>query len=192
MPYLIKDLHFLETGEPARLGSSLFKDYVADHDSAYVARCKKAGLVIFGRTSTPEFGLNPNTEPRLNGSVPQSVEPRTLGRRLIGRCRGGGHCRCSARGARHRRRRLDPHSGGAVRPVRTEAVARTRVVRARLGRGLGRAVGGSRREPQRARFGLDARLHGRYRAWRSLCGANARAIVRGGARRVLRASSGSR
>ena len=68
VPYLLKDLHFLETGEPARLGSSLFKDFVADHDSAYVARCKKAGLVIFGRTSTPEFGLNPNTEPRLNGS----------------------------------------------------------------------------------------------------------------------------
>ncbi len=67
VPYLIKDLAFLETGEPARLGSSLFKDFVADHDSAYVARCKKAGLVIFGRTSTPEFGLNPNTEPRLNG-----------------------------------------------------------------------------------------------------------------------------
>ncbi len=67
-PICIKDLHFLETGEPARLGSSLFKDFVADHDSAYVARCKKAGLVIFGRTSTPEFGLNPNTEPRLNGS----------------------------------------------------------------------------------------------------------------------------
>jgi Asp-tRNA(Asn)/Glu-tRNA(Gln) amidotransferase A subunit family amidase len=68
VPYLIKDLHFLEKGEPARLGSSLFKDYVADHDSAYVARCKKAGLVIFGRSSTPEFGLNPNTEPRLQGS----------------------------------------------------------------------------------------------------------------------------
>ena len=50
-----------------RLGSSLFKDFVADHDSAYVARCKKAGLVIMGRSSTPEFGLNPNTEPRLNG-----------------------------------------------------------------------------------------------------------------------------
>ena len=68
VPYLIKDLAFLDKGEPARLGSSLFKDYVADHDSAYVTRCKKAGLVIMGRSSTPEFGLNPNTEPRLHGS----------------------------------------------------------------------------------------------------------------------------
>ena len=76
VPYLIKDLHFLERGEPARLGSSLFKDYVADHDSAYVARCKTAGLVIFGRSSTPEFGLNPNTEPRLQGPCrnPWNVE----------------------------------------------------------------------------------------------------------------------
>ena len=38
VPYLIKDLAFLDKGEPARLGSSLFADYVADHDSAYVAR----------------------------------------------------------------------------------------------------------------------------------------------------------
>jgi amidase len=67
VPYLIKDLAFLDKGEPARLGSSLFAEYVADHDSAYVARCKKAGLVIMGRSATPEFGLNPTTEPRLHG-----------------------------------------------------------------------------------------------------------------------------
>ena len=33
-----------------------------------MTRCKKAGLVIMGRSSSPEFGLNPNTEPRLYGS----------------------------------------------------------------------------------------------------------------------------
>jgi amidase len=68
VPYLIKDLGFLEKGEPATLGSSLFKDFVADHDSVYVQRCKKAGLVFMGRSSSPEFGLSPNTEPRLYGS----------------------------------------------------------------------------------------------------------------------------
>ena len=67
VPYLIKDLGVFETGEPATLGSSLFNDFVADHDSAYVRRCKEAGLVIIGRSSSPEFGLNPNTEPRLYG-----------------------------------------------------------------------------------------------------------------------------
>jgi len=68
VPYLIKDLGFFETGEPATFGSRLFKDFVADHESAYVTRCKKAGLVLMGRSSSPEFGLNPNTEPRLYGS----------------------------------------------------------------------------------------------------------------------------
>jgi Asp-tRNA(Asn)/Glu-tRNA(Gln) amidotransferase A subunit family amidase len=68
VPYLIKDLGFFETGQPATFGSSLFKDFVADHDTAYVTRCKKAGLVFIGRSASPEFGLNPNTEPRLYGS----------------------------------------------------------------------------------------------------------------------------
>src|SRR5499427_3772150 len=68
VPYLLKDLGFFETGERVTFGSSLFKDFVADHDTAYVTRCKKAGLVFMGRSSSPEFGLNPNTEPRLYGS----------------------------------------------------------------------------------------------------------------------------
>lgn len=67
VPFLIKDLGFFETGEPATYGSSLFKDFIADHESAYVTRCKRAGLVFMGRSSSPEFGLNPNTEPRLYG-----------------------------------------------------------------------------------------------------------------------------
>jgi Asp-tRNA(Asn)/Glu-tRNA(Gln) amidotransferase A subunit family amidase len=53
VPYLIKDLGFFETGEPATFGSRLFKDFVADHDTAYVTRCKKAGLVFLGRTRIP-------------------------------------------------------------------------------------------------------------------------------------------
>src|ERR1700741_866161 len=67
VPYLIKDLGFFETGEPATFGSRLFKDFIADHETAYVTLCKKDGLVFIGRSSSPEFGLNPNTEPRLQG-----------------------------------------------------------------------------------------------------------------------------
>jgi amidase len=70
VPFLIKDLGFFEIGEPATFGSRLFKDLVADHETAYVSRCKKAGLVFIGRSSSPEFGLNPNTEPRLYGPCP--------------------------------------------------------------------------------------------------------------------------
>ena len=87
VPYLIKDLGILQTGEPATFGSSLFKDFVADHDSAYVARCKKAGLVIMGRSSSPEFGLNPNTEPRLYGPCrnPWNLEHSPAARRAAPR-----------------------------------------------------------------------------------------------------------
>ena len=164
VPYLIKDLHFLERGEPARLGSSLFKDYVADHDSAYVARCKTAGLIIFGRSATPEFGLN-QYGAAAAGAVSQPVERGAFGGRVVGR-RGGGGCRGHpACGARDRRRRLHPHSGGAVRTVRAEAVARAGVVRAGRWRGLGWTVDRPRGEPQRARFSAHARLHGRNGAW---------------------------
>jgi amidase len=67
VPYLLKDLGTFEAGEPARFGSSLYADFVADHDSAYTARCKRAGLLIMGRSSTPELGISPSTEPRLFG-----------------------------------------------------------------------------------------------------------------------------
>src|SRR5438046_935461 len=36
-------------------------------DSALLAAYRDAGLVLFGKTSTPEFGLAPVTEPALNG-----------------------------------------------------------------------------------------------------------------------------
>src|SRR5262245_17229499 len=68
VPFLIKDLGAFEKGEPATYGSRLFADFVADHDSAYVRRCKQAGLVCIGRSASPEFGLSPSTEPRLYGA----------------------------------------------------------------------------------------------------------------------------
>ena len=38
VPFLLKDLAAFDAGEPSRFGSSLFADFVADHDSAYTAR----------------------------------------------------------------------------------------------------------------------------------------------------------
>jgi amidase len=68
VPYLIKDLSIFEKGVPAGLGSALYAHFVPDHDSAYTARCKRAGLVIMGRSLTPELGLSPSTEPREYGA----------------------------------------------------------------------------------------------------------------------------
>ena len=68
VPYLIKGLAFFQQGEPATLGSRLFADQVADHDSVYTARCKASGLNVIGRSNSPELGLSGNTEPVLHGA----------------------------------------------------------------------------------------------------------------------------
>jgi amidase len=67
VPYLLKDLGALYTGVATSFGGKLFAGYVADHDSEITARLKRAGLVIVGKSNTPEMGLSPSTEPRLFG-----------------------------------------------------------------------------------------------------------------------------
>ena len=67
VPYLLKDLHVLLTGTKTTYGSKFFEDYVADHNSTLVDRYLDAGLVIFGKTNSPEFGLTVTTEPELYG-----------------------------------------------------------------------------------------------------------------------------
>src|SRR5215831_11291058 len=69
VPYLLKDLGALYTGAITSCGSRFFADDRADHDSELTARLKRAGLVIFGKTNTPELGLAPSTEPRLFGAT---------------------------------------------------------------------------------------------------------------------------
>ena len=67
VPFLLKDLRAMYKGVPTTAGSRFMRSAVADHDSTLVARYKKAGLVIFGKTNTPEFGGNVSTEPVLFG-----------------------------------------------------------------------------------------------------------------------------
>lgn len=67
VPYLLKDLGAHYSGAVTSYGSALFKDFVVDHDSEITVRLKRAGLVIFGKTNTPEMGLAASTEPRLFG-----------------------------------------------------------------------------------------------------------------------------
>ena len=68
VPFLIKDITYLQ-GLPSTSGSRLFADFVPDHDSEIVARYRAAGLLMFGKTNTPEFGLNVTTEPALFGAT---------------------------------------------------------------------------------------------------------------------------
>ena len=67
VPYLMKDLYAWQKGARIGNGSRLYDGFVADHDFTLVERYKAAGLVILGRTNTPEFGLNAATEPVVNG-----------------------------------------------------------------------------------------------------------------------------
>ncbi|WP_309091438.1 amidase [Phenylobacterium sp.] len=63
-PFLLKDLGAQLAGTVTSSGSRLFADAVAPADSAIVRLYKAAGLNIFGKTNTPEFGLWPVTEPK--------------------------------------------------------------------------------------------------------------------------------
>ncbi|MFN3514214.1 MAG: amidase [Phenylobacterium sp.] len=67
VPFLLKDLGAQLAGSPTTAGSALFRDLHATADSALVSLYRQAGLVFFGKTNTPEFGLMPVTEPALFG-----------------------------------------------------------------------------------------------------------------------------
>jgi amidase len=69
VPLLLKDLLSAVAGEPLSAGSRFLRDYVPAHDSELVRRYRAAGFVFLGKTSTPEFGLTPFTEPELFGPV---------------------------------------------------------------------------------------------------------------------------
>ena len=65
VPFLFKDLACAYEGEPAYEGMQALKD--ADHRAPVTTnlarRFRAAGLVVLGRTSTPELGIMPTTEP---------------------------------------------------------------------------------------------------------------------------------
>src|SRR6185295_12464609 len=54
VPYLLKDLGAGLKGTITTGSLSLSREAVADADSTFVERCKSAGLVIFGKTHSPE------------------------------------------------------------------------------------------------------------------------------------------
>jgi len=69
VPYLLKDIGALYAGTITTFGSSVFRKFVPDQDTEMVVRLKQAGLVILGKTHTPEFGLSTSSESRLFGAT---------------------------------------------------------------------------------------------------------------------------
>src|SRR5260221_3585892 len=66
VPFLLKDLDLLQ-GTVTTSGASVFRDNVADHTGTLAQRFLHSGVAIFGKSSSPEFGLMPTTESRLFG-----------------------------------------------------------------------------------------------------------------------------
>ncbi len=80
VPYLMKDLYANVKGVRMTNGCRLFADYVPDSDSEMTIRYRAAGLVVFGKTHSPEFGITTSSESGLFGKTrnPWDIE-RTAG-----------------------------------------------------------------------------------------------------------------
>src|SRR5947209_15001612 len=68
VPIAIKDNRAV-AGMPLTMGSDLYGDFVPGHDAYLVRRLREAGFVIVGKTSMPEMGILPTTEPRRFGAA---------------------------------------------------------------------------------------------------------------------------
>jgi amidase len=67
VPFLVKELVASVAGTPTTFASRLYAHNMPAADSEIVVRLRRAGLVILGKTNSPEFGLSPTTESRLYG-----------------------------------------------------------------------------------------------------------------------------
>jgi Asp-tRNA(Asn)/Glu-tRNA(Gln) amidotransferase A subunit family amidase len=67
VPFLLKDVSVQMAGTVTSNCSKLYADVIATQDSTIVERYRHAGLVIFGKTNTPEMGLAASTETALFG-----------------------------------------------------------------------------------------------------------------------------
>ncbi|MCW3474453.1 amidase [Limobrevibacterium gyesilva] len=75
VPYFIKDLHAPAIGLPLSHASRLFAGTDPGFDSETIARLRRAGFVLAGRTNSPEFGMSASTEPRLHGPTRNPWSP---------------------------------------------------------------------------------------------------------------------
>lgn len=87
----IKDLDMV-AGAPCTFGSLVLKDFIAPQDAAFVQAVRGAGLVITGKSNTPEFGFPNYTENKL---APPARTPWDL-ERSAGGSSGGAAAAVSA------------------------------------------------------------------------------------------------
>ena len=75
VPWLLKDLNTYLAGTVTGNGSRFFAKDTATETSELARRYERAGLVIFGKTTAPEFGLTPTTESAATGATRNPWNP---------------------------------------------------------------------------------------------------------------------
>ncbi|MEN3320032.1 MAG: amidase [Mycobacterium sp.] len=75
IPFLLKDLGASLAGAPEAMGSCALRTHVATESAWIVDRYLAAGLVVFGKTNTPEWGNHCTTEPSLFGPTVNPWSP---------------------------------------------------------------------------------------------------------------------
>ncbi len=75
VPFLLKDLGASLAGAREAMGSRALRSHIAAETAWIVERYLAAGLVVFGKTNTPEWGNHCTTEPSLFGRTANPWSP---------------------------------------------------------------------------------------------------------------------
>ncbi len=94
VPLVLKDTA-LAAGEPVHVGMRVLREagYRSPADQEFVARFRRAGFVVVGRTNTPELANQATTEPRAYGATRNPWDPT----RSVGGSSGGSAAAVAAR-----------------------------------------------------------------------------------------------
>lgn len=83
VPTLLKDLGIQQQGLPYTMGNRALKEagWVSPRDTPMGRRFREAGFITLGKTSTPEFGAQPTTQPHAYGPTrnPWDLDRSTSG-----------------------------------------------------------------------------------------------------------------
>ena len=107
VPYSIKDLSWTK-GIRTTMGSKNFANFIPPEDSEYVARLSRAGGILLGKTSTPEFGARATTE---GGFCPTAHNPWNLEHTAGGSSGGAAAASAAGLGPLHQ----GSDGGGSIR-----------------------------------------------------------------------------
>ena len=151
-------------GVPFSEGSRFLRGLVSHYDTELVRRLRRAGLIIVGKTNTPEFGMAADV--RTGRCTAPPATPGTPTRSTSGSS-GGSAAAVAARhgadGTRQRPRRLAALPGVGLRPVRAQTDPRPQPARTGVRRRGQRLGLRARAHPHRPRQRRPARRHRRAR-----------------------------